>query len=176
MRCLAIFENNAYSFVDSQKLKTLLRSNGLQVNDVRVGKYVEVDYISNCFKGEKISQLLKLNKVEECELKKCNHSLEELVKNGRCWEAHELLEDLWQGAIGNEKEDIQRIIKVCVAVVHYQRGNADTAKRILEETLKKGINAELAKRLGIGFLIQKISEDKEITLKNIALAIQDDLV
>ncbi|MFP3223093.1 MAG: DUF309 domain-containing protein [Nitrososphaeria archaeon] len=172
MRCLAIFENSAYSFVDSQKLKTLLRSKGLQINDVRVGKYIEVDYISNFFEGEKISQILKLNKVEECELEKCNHSLEELVKNGRCWEAHELLEDLWHRADGNEKEDIHIIIKVCVAVVHYQRGNTDTAKRILGEALEKGINAELAKRLGIGFLVQKIGEDKEAALKNIALAMQ----
>ncbi|MGC8600157.1 MAG: DUF309 domain-containing protein [Nitrososphaeria archaeon] len=171
MRCLAIFENSVYSFADSQKLKGLLRSKGLQVNDVRVGKYVEVDYVSNLFEGEKIGQLLKLNKVEECELEKCNHDLEYLVKNARCWEAHELLEDLWHRADGNEKEDIHRIIKVCVAAVHYQRGNADTAKRILGEALEKGINAELVKMLGIGFLLQKIGEDNETVLKNIALAI-----
>ncbi len=171
MRCLAIFENSVYSFADSQKLKGLLRSKGLQVNDVRVGKYVEVDYVSDLFDGEKIGQLLKLNKVEECELEKCNHDLEYLVKNARCWEAHELLEDLWHRADGNEKEDIHRIIKVCVAVVHYQRGNVDTAKRILREALEKGINAELAKMLGIGFLLQKIGEDNETALKNIALAI-----
>ncbi len=168
MRWLAIFENNTYSNIDSQKLKSLLRSNGVQANDVRVGKFVEVDYFSDSLLGEKIGELLKLKKVEECELEKCNKNLQELVKNGRCWEAHELLEELWHKAEGSKKEEIHKIIKVCVAVVHYQRGNFETAKRIMHEALQGGINVELTESLEIGFLAKKLKEGEETAIGEIA--------
>ncbi len=168
MRYLSIFENDRYENAQAQFLKSLLRSYEIQVNDVRVGKFVEVDYFSDSFLGEKIGDVLKLRKVEECELEKCGKTLQELIKNGRCWEAHELLEDIWHKANGSEKEEIHNIIKVCVAVVHYQRGNFETAKRILGEALKGGFNPELADSLGIGSIVKKLQKPEETALKEIA--------
>ncbi len=168
MRCLSIFENDRYGSAQAQFLKSLLRSNEIQANDVRVGKFVEVDYFSDSFLGEKIGDILKLRKVEECELEKCGRTLQELIKNGRCWEAHEVLEEIWHKANGSEKEEIHNIIKVCVAVVHYQRGNFETARRILGEALKGGFNPEIADSLGIDFLLKKLKKPEETALKEIA--------
>ncbi len=168
MRVISIFEYDKEKNFSSQSIKTFLKSKGMQINDVRIGKYIEIDYFSDSFLGEKIGEYLKIKKVEECELGKCNKTLQELVKDGRCWEAHEILEEIWHKSSGREKTEIHNIIKVCVAAVHYQRGNTETAIRLLKEALQSGINEELAKRLKIEFLIQKLIRPNEVALKDIA--------
>ena len=47
------------------------------------------------------------------------------------FEAHEVLEDLWREAEGEERRFLQGLIQVAVALHHFTRGNADGARSLL---------------------------------------------
>ena len=63
------------------------------------------------------------------------------------------------------------IIKICVATVHYQRGNYETAKRIMNEVILSAPSRELFERLNLVFLYELLKTRGEEALKLLAYGI-----
>jgi hypothetical protein len=61
----------------------------------------------------------------------------ELVRAGRGFDAHELLEDLWRAAPGDERDLYQGLVHVAVATYQDGRGNEVGRTRQLEKALRR---------------------------------------
>ncbi|MGC9208349.1 MAG: phosphoribosylformylglycinamidine synthase subunit PurS [Nitrososphaeria archaeon] len=170
-RILLILMNRGLTPDSSLTIKTSLREMGVKVIDVRIGKYVEVDYEDDSKLSEKISDRLGLKVIEENELERTEKDYVHLVKDGRCWEAHEALELAWKSSDPSNKREIMRVIKICVAVVHYQRGNYETARRIMNEVISSPPPRELFERLNLTFLYELLKAKGEEALKDLAYGI-----
>lgn len=162
MRYLALIKNENFTNKDSENLKKILRESGFTVYDVRIGKYIEVDYEGKEALGEKIAKTLSSQLIKEHEIEIIEEPLKLLIKEGRCWEAHETLERIRDTKYSDKeiKEKINNIIKLCAATVHYMRGNVETAIRIYNDALQKGIDKSILSDLGIADLMALI-ENKE---------------
>ena len=57
----------------------------------------------------------------------------ELLRAGRCWEAHESLEDLWREAPYPLRLFHYALIKVAVGLLHIERRNLGAARRQLDQ-------------------------------------------
>jgi predicted metal-dependent hydrolase len=55
-----------------------------------------------------------------------------LMKSGRAFSAHEVLEDRWKHGPVEERDLWRGLAQLCVAMTHAQRGNAVGAQRLLE--------------------------------------------
>jgi len=60
-----------------------------------------------------------------------------LVRDGRGFEAHELLEDLWRAAEPPERDLYQGLVHVAVATYQETRGNEVGRTRQLEKALRR---------------------------------------
>jgi uncharacterized protein len=60
-----------------------------------------------------------------------------LVRDGRGFEAHELLEDLWRAAEAAERDLYQGLVHVAVATYQDGRGNAVGRVRQLEKAIRR---------------------------------------
>jgi uncharacterized protein len=60
-----------------------------------------------------------------------------LVRDGRGFEAHELLEELWRAAAPAERDLYQGLVHVAVATYQDGRGNAVGRTRQLEKALRR---------------------------------------
>jgi predicted metal-dependent hydrolase len=60
-----------------------------------------------------------------------------LVANGRGFEAHEVLEDLWRAASPPERDLYQGLVHVAVATYQDGRGNAAGRTRQLEKAVRR---------------------------------------
>jgi predicted metal-dependent hydrolase len=60
-----------------------------------------------------------------------------LVRDGRGFEAHELLEDLWRAAEPSERDLYQGLVHVAVATYQDTRGNEVGRTRQLEKALRR---------------------------------------
>jgi len=59
-----------------------------------------------------------------------------LFDEGRFYDAHEVLEDVWRGAQGEKKRFLQGLIQAAVALHHHSTGNTRGASSLLERSLK----------------------------------------
>jgi len=80
-----------------KNIKEKLRNLGINVIDVRMCKYVEID----AYKNQKIEEILGkplfISKREP---------FEKLFFNARFWESHEVLEEKWKRELDGKKEEI----------------------------------------------------------------------
>ena len=60
-----------------------------------------------------------------------------LVREGRGFEAHELLEDLWRAAPAAERDLYQGLVHVAVATYQESRGNEVGRSRQLEKAIRR---------------------------------------
>jgi hypothetical protein len=58
-----------------------------------------------------------------------------LVREGRTFSAHEVLEARWKAAPAAERDLWQGLAQVCVAVTHAARGNVVGAQRLLDRAI-----------------------------------------
>jgi hypothetical protein len=54
-----------------------------------------------------------------------------LFNDGEYFDAHEVWEDVWRAAPGEEKKFLQGLIQIAVALHHHSRGNAVGARSLL---------------------------------------------
>jgi len=59
-----------------------------------------------------------------------------LFDQGRFYDAHEVLEDVWRATQGDEKRFLQGLIQAAVALHHHSTGNTRGATSLLERALK----------------------------------------
>jgi predicted metal-dependent hydrolase len=60
-----------------------------------------------------------------------------LVNEGRYWEAHEVLEDLWMAKVGDEKLFLQALIQVTVGFYHRENGNEPGVTKLFAHAREK---------------------------------------
>jgi len=60
----------------------------------------------------------------------------DLFNRGEFFNAHEMLEDVWRTAPGEERKFLQGLIQVAVAFHHHSRGNVAGARSVLARARK----------------------------------------
>ena len=86
-----------------------------------------------------------------------------LFNEERFWEAHEVLEEIWHPARGDDRNLIQGLILTAAAFVHYQKDEASVCISILGRALEKLGPTNDFRKLNIRRLrseIRKIVDDK----------------
>lgn len=61
----------------------------------------------------------------------------ELFNAGEFFEAHEVLEDVWRLAVGEERRFLQGLIQIAVALHHHSTGNLIGARSLLARGASK---------------------------------------
>src|SRR4051812_9227032 len=61
----------------------------------------------------------------------------ELFNAGEFFEAHEVLEDVWRPAVGDERRFLQGLIQIAVALHHHSTGNWVGARSLLKRGASK---------------------------------------
>src|SRR5256712_7227407 len=61
----------------------------------------------------------------------------DLVNQERFWEAHEVLEEIWHPATGDDRDTIQGLILTAAALVHYQKDEKSVCVSILGRAKEK---------------------------------------
>lgn len=130
MRYLIFYPLDA--FKDLNQLKYELRRKGINLIDIRRGKYIEIDIMGE---PENVTKLLgaplfivKVGSTRE--------DLRKLIDDMRFWECHEFLEDKWK-ATKNEEERryLQGLILLFASLIKYLKGEEEISDILLEKSL-----------------------------------------
>jgi len=110
-----------------ERIKEILRSQGIKVIDVRICKYVEID----AYEDKKIEEILgKPLFIGEKE------PFEKLFFETRFWEAHEVLEEKWRKEKDEKKRKyLQALILLSASMVKYCKGEKEVSNFLLEKAL-----------------------------------------
>jgi len=120
------------AFKDLNQLKYELRRKGINLIDIRRGKYIEIDIMGE---PENVTKLLgaplfivKVGSTRE--------DLRKLIDDMRFWECHEFLEDKWK-ATKNEEERryLQGLILLFASLIKYLKGEEEISDILLEKSL-----------------------------------------
>jgi hypothetical protein len=99
----------------------------------------------------------------------------DLFNEERYWESHESLELVWRRSTGSEKEILQGIILLAVALVHLQKNEFDVTLSVMERAYGKlaaydgeyfGISISILKEQVAGMLSSRQPEFLKIEAKN----------
>lgn len=154
MRYLVRLTNDrAYSPKDvtalQEKIRTLLGSHE-KIGNLRVStSAIEFDLFENQAdlersKNELESTISKVITLRPIDNRPSTRSEEETLREGvrlfneeRFWEAHEVLEEIWHTARGEDRNRIQGLILTAAAFVHYQKNETTVCISILGRALEK---------------------------------------
>lgn len=79
----------------------------------------------------------------------------ELFNQGKFFDAHEVLEDVWRTAPAAQKQFFQGLVQVAVAFHHYSAGNRVGMKSVLERAMR---NLSAGKESFSGIRLQPLLE------------------
>jgi uncharacterized protein len=83
----------------------------------------------------------------------------ELFNAGKYFDCHEVLEDIWRVAAGEEREMLHALIQAAVAMHHLERGNLRGANSVLARSINKlGALPELVMGVETRVLARELSE------------------
>jgi uncharacterized protein len=180
MRYLVRLTNDrAYSPKDvralQEKIRTLLGSQE-KIGNLRVStSAIEFDLFEDQAdleqsKNELESRFSKVITLRPIENRASTRNEDETLREGvklfneeRFWEAHEVLEEIWHPATGEDRNIIQGLILTAAALVHYQKDEASVCISILGRAFEKLGPANDFRDLNIRRLrseIRKIIDDK----------------
>ncbi|BCU71416.1 DUF309 domain-containing protein [Stygiolobus caldivivus] len=126
---------------DLDSIKAVLRQKGVKLIDIRVCKYVEIDFFDEDDE-DKVVRLLGKPLFTNCE--RC--SFEELFFNFRFWEAHEELEKKWKVEEDIQKKKyLQSLILISASLIKYCKGEVNVSDKLLSNALS--LIAELPEEL-----------------------------
>jgi|BEDMetMinimDraft_2_1075160.scaffolds.fasta_scaffold00254_4 hypothetical protein len=118
---------------DWREVKDRLRREGLRVVDVRVGKSIEIDLLTEDLNEDlprvrsvvgEISMVKEAERVEE--------DLWTLLNQQRFWECHEVLERKWRGLEGQRKDLVRALILLCASLIKYRKGEVGISDQLLK--------------------------------------------
>jgi hypothetical protein len=157
MRYMLFLHNSSYQPKDNLWLKTKARmlssASGITIRDTRVSRsHIEYDIstpddsniVDVASMLRDIGPYAGAYQVIEKKREKIQ-AIAEAVRffnEGKYWIAHEILEYVWKGSTGVERELVGGIILVCAAFVHYQKDEEEICISILRRALKKLTNAK----------------------------------
>ena len=126
----------------------------------------ELDHSKRILEKE-IARVITLRRIENrAPTRNENETLREgieLFNEERFWEAHEVLEEIWHPAKGNDRDIIQGIILTAAAFVHFQKDETNVCISILGRAVEKLGPADNFRGLNIKQLkseVVKIIEEK----------------
>ncbi|AAK40957.1 DUF309 domain-containing protein [Saccharolobus solfataricus] len=111
-------------------LKKFLRSKNINVIDVRIGKYVEVDIMDDPRKvisliGEPLFMVTEIS-----------GTFKPLFYEMRFWECHEIIEEKWREVKNkDDKKFLQAIILLCASLIKYLKGEIEVSDMLMEKAL-----------------------------------------
>ncbi|WP_338600407.1 DUF309 domain-containing protein [Sulfolobus tengchongensis] len=114
----------------NENLKRVLRENNINVIDIRLGKYVEIDIIDDPKKvilliGEPLFIVTEIG-----------GKFKQLFYDMRFWECHEILEEKWRKAENEtEKNYLQAIILICASMIKYLKGEVEVSNMLMDKAL-----------------------------------------
>jgi uncharacterized protein len=157
MRYIVFLHNSSYQPRDTlwlkNKARTLSSTCGITIRDARVSRS-NIEYDISIPNDRKIAEVAYMfrnigvyassYRVTEKKREKTEAISEAInfFNEEKYWIAHEILESVWKGSTGLEKELIGGIILVCAAFVHYQKDEKEICISILGRALKKLTNAQ----------------------------------
>jgi uncharacterized protein len=80
----------------------------------------------------------------------------ELFNQGEFFECHEVLEEVWKDAHGDDKRFYQGLIQAAVAILHALRGNRDGARK---QYAKARAKLDVAPAEHMGLAVRELRED-----------------
>jgi uncharacterized protein len=80
----------------------------------------------------------------------------ELFNEERFWESHEVLEQIWRGSKGSERDTIQGLILTAAAFVHYQKNEPDICLSVLKRARMKIADRRANEMMDLGPLRKNI--------------------
>ncbi|MBB5252313.1 DUF309 domain-containing protein [Sulfurisphaera ohwakuensis] len=108
-------------------IKNKLRQMGINVIDVRICKYVEIDF----YEDERIISILGKPLFTSEKL-----PFEKLFFNGRFWESHEILEEKWRVEKDEKKKKyLQALILISASMIKYCKGQKEISDSLLDRAL-----------------------------------------
>ncbi|BCU67525.1 hypothetical protein HS7_09620 [Sulfolobales archaeon HS-7] len=118
------------------KLKNLLRSEGLNVIDIRKGKLIEIDLIASN-DTPFLDYIGKYsNVISYVSVGKNSETVWELFNDMRFWEVHEKVESIWRTEKDEERKKIeQALILLAASMIKYTKGNEIIADKLISSTL-----------------------------------------
>ena len=151
-RYMLFLQNFSYQPKDASSLKIKARAfasqNEMIIRDTRVSKsYIEYDIsipdrrevreVANIFReiGAYASSYLVVERKRE--KKEGVTEAITFFNEEKYWIAHEILESIWKGSRGVEKELLGGTILVCAAFVHFQKDEGEICISILTRALNK---------------------------------------
>jgi uncharacterized protein len=81
----------------------------------------------------------------------------QLFNEERFWECHEVLEQIWHPAKGQERDIIQGLILIAAALVHAQKDENETCLRMLRKALSKIGDSEEYEGLDLDAVREKVN-------------------
>jgi hypothetical protein len=156
MRYMLFLHNSSYQPKDNLWLKNKARMlsspSGITIRDTRVSRsYIEYDISTpDDSKIVEVASMLRdigpyANSYQVIEKKReKEQAISEAMRffnEEKYWIAHEILEYVWKGSTGDERDLVGGIILVCAAFVHYQKDEEEICISILGRALKKLTNA-----------------------------------
>ncbi|MEM0174331.1 MAG: DUF309 domain-containing protein [Sulfolobaceae archaeon] len=114
------------------ELKSVLRKKGINVIDIRKGKYIEIDIMGNPvdvinYLGNPLF-IVKVGEIRE--------DLRKLINEMRFWECHEILEEKWKKAKSEiERKYIQALILLFASLIKYLKNQIEVSDMLLEKSL-----------------------------------------
>lgn len=150
---MRLTNDQAYSPKDvralQEKIRTLLGSHE-KIGNLRVStSAIEFDLFENQAglersKNELESGISKVITFRPIDSRASTRNEEETLQEGvrlfneeRFWEAHEVLEEIWHPAKGEDRNLIQGLILTAAAFVHYQKNETSVCISILGRALEK---------------------------------------
>jgi uncharacterized protein len=83
----------------------------------------------------------------------------ELFNTGQFFDCHEVLEDIWRVATGEEREILHALIQAAVALHHLERGNLRGANSVLSRSIRRlGALPELVMGVETRIFARELSE------------------
>jgi hypothetical protein len=169
MRYMLFLHNSSYQPKDNLWLKNKARilssASGITIRDTRVSKS-HIEYDISIPDDREIVEVASMlcdvgpyaDSYQVIEKKReKTQAISEAMRffnEEKYWIAHEILEYVWKGSTGAERELIGGIILVCAAFVHYQKDEEEICISILRRALKKLSTA--TKRTYYGIYIEVI--------------------
>ncbi len=104
---------------------------GVKVIDIRKCRFTEIDVVDDPQKviavlGEPLF-VVDANNVKD--------KFSDLFYQCRFWEAHEVLEEKWRRAKGEEKEYLHALILVCASLINFLKGKVEVSDKLMEDAL-----------------------------------------
>ncbi|MBW9141282.1 MAG: DUF309 domain-containing protein [Candidatus Aramenus sp.] len=104
---------------------------GVRVIDVRKCKFTEIDVMDD---PQKVVAVLG-EPLFVVDANNVNGKFSELFYQCRFWEAHEILEEKWRRAKGEEKDYLHALILICASLINFLKNKVEVSDKLMDEAL-----------------------------------------